>query len=76
MSSNPLDAYKELDPKLIEQYEKLQGLALSAKFKLLIAMAMSEKICLGIIAKFVEEKSLKKTTKTTRACAGNAGTTS
>jgi hypothetical protein len=26
MSSNPLDAYKEFDPKLIEQYEKLQGL--------------------------------------------------
>jgi hypothetical protein len=23
MSSNPLDAYKEFDPKLIEQYEKL-----------------------------------------------------
>jgi alkylhydroperoxidase/carboxymuconolactone decarboxylase family protein YurZ len=45
MSSNPLDAYKEFDPKLIEHYEKLQGLsysegALSAKFKLLIAMAI------------------------------------
>jgi alkylhydroperoxidase/carboxymuconolactone decarboxylase family protein YurZ len=45
MSSNPLDVYKEFDPKLIEQYEKLQGLtyaegALSAKFKLLIALAI------------------------------------
>jgi alkylhydroperoxidase/carboxymuconolactone decarboxylase family protein YurZ len=45
MSSNPLDAYKEFDPKLIEQYEKLQGLtyaegALSVKFKLLIALAI------------------------------------
>ena len=45
MSSNPLDAYKEFDPKLIEHYEKLQALsysegALSAKFKLLIAMAI------------------------------------
>jgi alkylhydroperoxidase/carboxymuconolactone decarboxylase family protein YurZ len=45
MSSNPLDAYKEFDPKLIEQYENLQCLAysegaLSAKFKLLIALAI------------------------------------
>ena len=45
MSSNPLDAYKEFDPKLIEQYEKLQGVtysegALSSKFKLLIALAI------------------------------------
>jgi alkylhydroperoxidase/carboxymuconolactone decarboxylase family protein YurZ len=45
MSSNPLDVYKEFDPKLIEQYEKLQSLtyaegALSAKFKLLIALAI------------------------------------
>jgi len=45
MSSNPLDAYKEYDPKLIEQYEKLQGLtysegALPTKFKLLIALAI------------------------------------
>ena len=45
MSSNPLDAYKKFDPKLIDHYEKLQGLsysegALSAKFKLLIAMAI------------------------------------
>jgi alkylhydroperoxidase/carboxymuconolactone decarboxylase family protein YurZ len=47
VSSNPLDAYKEFDPKLIEQYEKLQGLtysegALSVKFKLLIALAIDE----------------------------------
>jgi alkylhydroperoxidase/carboxymuconolactone decarboxylase family protein YurZ len=45
MSSNPLDSYKEFDPKLVEHYEKLQGLAysegaLSAKFKLLIALAI------------------------------------
>ena len=45
MSSNPIDAYKEFDPKLIEHYEKLQSLsysegALSAKFKLLIALAI------------------------------------
>jgi alkylhydroperoxidase/carboxymuconolactone decarboxylase family protein YurZ len=45
MSSNPLDAYREFDPKLIEHYEKLQSLsysegALSAKFKLLIALAI------------------------------------
>ena len=45
MSSNPLDAYKEYDPKLIEQYEKLQCLtysegALPTKFKLLIALAI------------------------------------
>ena len=45
MSSNPLDVYKEFDPKLIEHYEKLQGFsysdgALPAKFKLLIAMAI------------------------------------
>jgi alkylhydroperoxidase/carboxymuconolactone decarboxylase family protein YurZ len=45
MSSHPLDEYKEFDPKLIEQYEKLADLtysdgALSAKFKLLIALAI------------------------------------
>ena len=45
MSSNPLDKYREFDPKLIEHYEKLQSLsysegALSAKFKLLIALAI------------------------------------
>lgn len=45
MSSNPLDAYREFDPKLIEHYERLAGLtysegALPAKFKLLIAMAI------------------------------------
>ncbi len=45
MSANPLDAYKELDPKLIEQYQNLAGLAyaegaLSLKFKLLIAMSI------------------------------------
>jgi AhpD family alkylhydroperoxidase len=45
MSSNPLDKYREFDPKLIEQYEKLQDIsysegALSAKFKVLIALAI------------------------------------
>jgi alkylhydroperoxidase/carboxymuconolactone decarboxylase family protein YurZ len=45
MSLNPLDAYREFDPKLIEHYEKLQNLSysegtLSAKFKLLIALAI------------------------------------
>jgi alkylhydroperoxidase/carboxymuconolactone decarboxylase family protein YurZ len=45
VSSNPLHSYKEFDPKLIEQYETLQGLtysegALSVKFKLLIAFAI------------------------------------
>jgi len=45
MSSNPLDVYKEFDPTLIEQHEKLQRLtysegALSVKFKLLIALAI------------------------------------
>ncbi|XHH09911.1 MAG: carboxymuconolactone decarboxylase family protein [Candidatus Bathyarchaeia archaeon] len=45
MSANPLDKYKELDPKLVEQYQNLAGLtysegALSAKFKLLIAMSI------------------------------------
>jgi alkylhydroperoxidase/carboxymuconolactone decarboxylase family protein YurZ len=45
MSANPLDAYKELDPKIIEQYENLAKLsysegALSVKFKLLIALAI------------------------------------
>ena len=45
MSANPLDTYRESDPKLIEHYEKLQSLsysegALSAKFKLLIALAI------------------------------------
>jgi alkylhydroperoxidase/carboxymuconolactone decarboxylase family protein YurZ len=45
MTTNPLDAYKTVDPKLIEQYENLAKLtyaegALPAKFKLLIAMAI------------------------------------
>lgn len=45
MSENPLDAYREFDPKIIEQYQNLAKLAysegaLSAKFKLLIAMAI------------------------------------
>ena len=45
MSTNPLDEYKEFDPKLIEHYEKLAGLtysegALPTKFKLLIALAI------------------------------------
>jgi alkylhydroperoxidase/carboxymuconolactone decarboxylase family protein YurZ len=45
MSVNPLDAYKEFDPKIVEQYQNLAGLAysegaLSVKFKLLIALAI------------------------------------
>lgn len=45
MSTNPLDAYKEFDPKLIDCYKNLQDLtygegALSPKFKLLIALAI------------------------------------
>ena len=45
MAANPLDAYKEFDSKLIESYTNLQNLtyaqgALTAKFKLLIAMAI------------------------------------
>ncbi len=43
MSSNPLDAYKEFDVEIVEQNERLMGLAfsegaLSLKFKLLIAL--------------------------------------
>lgn len=45
MSQNPLDAYKEYDPKIVECYGTLADLtygegALSAKFKLLIALAI------------------------------------
>jgi alkylhydroperoxidase/carboxymuconolactone decarboxylase family protein YurZ len=45
MSADPLDTYREFDPKLIESWKKLQDLtfsegALSPKFKLLIAMAI------------------------------------
>lgn len=45
MSADPLDIYREVDPKLIESWKKLQDLtfsegALSPKFKLLIAMAI------------------------------------
>ncbi len=45
MSINPLEKYRELDPKLVEQYQNLVGLAYSdgalpAKFKLLIALAI------------------------------------
>jgi alkylhydroperoxidase/carboxymuconolactone decarboxylase family protein YurZ len=45
MSGNPLDAYKEIDPKVIECYENLRNSAfsegaLSPKVKLLIAIAI------------------------------------
>jgi alkylhydroperoxidase/carboxymuconolactone decarboxylase family protein YurZ len=45
VSANPLDAYKEFDPKTIECWKNLQELTFSAgtlspKFKLLIAMAI------------------------------------
>lgn len=45
MSGNPLEFYREFDPKIIEQYENLAKLAYSegalpAKFKLLMAMAI------------------------------------
>ncbi len=45
MSVNPLDKYKQIDPTLIEHYDKLRDFAyaegaLSSKFKLLIAMAI------------------------------------
>jgi alkylhydroperoxidase/carboxymuconolactone decarboxylase family protein YurZ len=45
MSANPLDTYKQIDPKIVEQYENLAGLtysegALSIKFKFLIALAI------------------------------------
>ncbi len=45
MSSNPLDSYREFDPKIIEQYEGLAKLAysegaLSVKVKFLIALAI------------------------------------
>jgi alkylhydroperoxidase/carboxymuconolactone decarboxylase family protein YurZ len=45
MSGNPLDAYREIDPKIIEQYENLAKLAYSegalpTKFKLLLAMVI------------------------------------
>jgi alkylhydroperoxidase/carboxymuconolactone decarboxylase family protein YurZ len=64
VSSNPLEGYKEFDPKLIEQYEKLQGLtyskgALSSKFKLLIALSIDVEngALLGAIA--VGHRALK-----------------
>lgn len=49
MSADPLDVYREFDPKLIESWKNLQELtfsegALSAKFKLLIAMAIDVEI--------------------------------
>ena len=71
MSSNPLDGCKEFDPKLIEQYEKLQGLtysewALSVKFKLLIALAIDMEhgalqgaIAIGHIALFTSAQVLQ-----------------
>ncbi len=45
MSQNPLDTYKEFDPKIIECYKNLQNLTygkgtLEPKFKLLIALAI------------------------------------
>ena len=45
MSGNPLDIYREFDPKVIESFQNLQDLAfsegaLSQKFKLLIAIAI------------------------------------
>jgi alkylhydroperoxidase/carboxymuconolactone decarboxylase family protein YurZ len=45
VSADPLDVYREFDPKVIEFWKNLQGLtfsegALSSKFKLLIGMAI------------------------------------
>jgi alkylhydroperoxidase/carboxymuconolactone decarboxylase family protein YurZ len=45
MSGNPLEIFKELDPKILESWKNLQELtfaegSLSAKNKLLIAMAI------------------------------------
>ena len=45
MSGNPLDIYKEIDPKVIDCWKSLEALtfsegALSPKFKLLIAMSI------------------------------------
>lgn len=45
MSTNPLDIYKEFDPKVIESFDRLQDLvfregALAQKSKVLIAMAI------------------------------------
>lgn len=45
MSANPLDIYRQFDPRVIASFENLQGLALSdgvlsQKLKLLIAMAI------------------------------------
>jgi alkylhydroperoxidase/carboxymuconolactone decarboxylase family protein YurZ len=45
MSANPLDIYRQIDPKVIESFQNLQDLALSEgavpqKLKLLIAMAI------------------------------------
>lgn len=45
MSGNPLDIFKEFDPKVLEFWHSLQGLtyaegALNAKTKLLIAMSI------------------------------------
>jgi alkylhydroperoxidase/carboxymuconolactone decarboxylase family protein YurZ len=45
VSANPLDIYREFDPKAIESFQNLQNLALSEgalpqRFKLLIAMTI------------------------------------
>jgi alkylhydroperoxidase/carboxymuconolactone decarboxylase family protein YurZ len=45
VSANPLDVYREFDPKVIESYDRLQDLvfsegALPQKFKVLIAMSI------------------------------------
>jgi len=45
MSGNPLDIFREFDPKVLESWKNMQGLtfaegALSAKTKLLMAMAI------------------------------------
>jgi alkylhydroperoxidase/carboxymuconolactone decarboxylase family protein YurZ len=45
VSANPLDVYREFDPKVVESYDRLQGLvfsegALLQKFKVLIAMSI------------------------------------
>jgi alkylhydroperoxidase/carboxymuconolactone decarboxylase family protein YurZ len=45
LSGNPLDVYREFDPKIVESYDRLQDVvfsegALPRKFKVLIAMAI------------------------------------
>ena len=78
MSQNPLDTYKEYDPKVIECYKNLQNLtysegALKPKFKLLIALAIDveHEAIMGAIAQGALKEEIVEAMRVAYQIGGN-----